>query len=763
VSGSRRRRGLLSRPRSLRTKIIVWAFVPAAIILGATALVAYLAYQQITAEMVMARDQQLTRLAASQLSAELSELQEPLTVAARALALHEQDRASQQAALHRLSSHLVIFDGGAVVLDDHGVVIASEPPDPAVIGYEWGAQPYFSRLLDDSQPAFSNMLVRLPGREAEAPLIATAVPITGESGQSLGTVVGFFRLGTQAVSAFYGQLARMRIAESGRTYLVDANGMIIYHYDLNRVGQDASRQPVVQAVLAGEVNAVRTTDSAGQEVVAAYAPVPGTAWGLVTEESWASLTATYRGYQQFLLVLLGLGLLLPAALVGLGVARLTRPLDRVIAAAKEVAQGNFGQTVTAETGDEVEELARQFNRMSAQLEASYTRLEAQLNRRTRELMALNEIAAVVSRSQKLEEVLQQALAETLAVTGLNAAGIYLLRDERQQSVRQPSPPPALRLAAHQGLDAEVAIAVDNLAVGEGFSGRVVAEDRPLIVANLKEDERLTRPVAGNGSLQALAAFPLRASGRVLGSLFVLAPAGHTFSDEDVELLTSIGHQVGGAVQNARLLQRVQEAATQEERQRLARELHDAVTQTLFSASLISDVLPRIWERSPELGAERLEELRELNRGALAEMRTLLLELRPATLSESSLPELLKQLRDAAVGRQRLDITLDLTGEPSSLPPDVQIAFYRIAQEALNNISKHAQANEVFIRLHYGEKSVSLAVADDGRGFTVADARPDSLGLSIMRERVAQIGADLEIESAPAEGTCISVTWHNLGS
>jgi signal transduction histidine kinase len=433
-------------------------------------------------------------------------------------------------------------------------------------------------------------------------------------------------------------------------------------------------------------------------------------------------------------------------------------LDRVIAAAQEVARGKFGQTVTAETGDEVEELARQFNLMSAQLETSYSRLEAQLNRRTRELMALNEIAAVVSRSRQLEEVLQVALSETLSVTGLDAAGIYLLRDERKQSVRQPTPPPVLKLVAHQGLAPEMVQAIDNLAVGEGFSGRVVVEDRPLIVHNLRDDERLTRPLAGDTRLQALASFPLRASGKVLGTLFVLAPEGHIFSPEDVELLASIGHQVGSAVQNARLLQRVQEAATQEERQRLARELHDAVTQTLFSASLISDVLPRIWARSPELGAERLEELRELNRGALAEMRTLLLELRPATLTESSLPELVRQLRDAAIGRQRLAVDLDLNGEPWTLPPEVQIAFYRIAQEALNNVSKHAQAEQVFVRLHYGEDTVSLAVADDGRGFTVGDARPDSLGLSIMRERAAQIGADLVADSEPGEGTCISVSW-----
>ena len=184
----------LPRPHSLRAKIISWAFIPAAIILGAVALVAYLAYQQIMAEMVITRDQQLTRLAAGQLNSELTELIDPLVVSARALALHETDPASQQAALHRLGNHLVIFDGGAVVLNSRGTVVASEPPSTALIGQDWSQEDYFAELLSTTQPLFSNVLFALPGRNSELPAVAVAVPITGEEGQSLGTVVGFFRL-----------------------------------------------------------------------------------------------------------------------------------------------------------------------------------------------------------------------------------------------------------------------------------------------------------------------------------------------------------------------------------------------------------------------------------------------------------------------------------------------------------------------------------------------------------------------------------------
>jgi two-component system nitrate/nitrite sensor histidine kinase NarX len=211
------------------------------------------------------------------------------------------------------------------------------------------------------------------------------------------------------------------------------------------------------------------------------------------------------------------------------------------------------------------------------------------------------------------------------------------------------------------------------------------------------------------------------------------------------------------VENAWLRMRAEANAASEERNRLARELHDAVTQTLFSASLIAEVAPRIWEKDPEQGRQRLDELRELTRGALAEMRTLLLELRPATLTESSLPELLRQLAEAVIGRSRLAVELTVEGE-GELPPESQVVFYRIAQESLNNITKHADAGNVSIILRFEPQAVSLSVADDGRGFDAADLSPDSLGMGIMRERAAGIGAALTINSSIGEGTEVTCVW-----
>jgi ligand-binding sensor domain-containing protein/signal transduction histidine kinase len=216
-----------------------------------------------------------------------------------------------------------------------------------------------------------------------------------------------------------------------------------------------------------------------------------------------------------------------------------------------------------------------------------------------------------------------------------------------------------------------------------------------------------------------------------------------------------------------------EEAVAAERSRLARELHDAVTQTLFSASLIAETLPRSWARDQEKGRRLLQELRQLSRGALAEMRTLLLELRPAALVETSLSDLLHQLAEAASGRGGVPVNVIVEGA-CALSPEVHIALYRIAQEALNNAIKHARAGQVTVHLSCStfssaetegtqRKQVELVVRDDGRGFDPAQVPPDHLGLGIMRERAEAIGATLEIDSGPEHGpgTQIRATWKAL--
>jgi two-component system sensor histidine kinase ChiS len=239
-----------------------------------------------------------------------------------------------------------------------------------------------------------------------------------------------------------------------------------------------------------------------------------------------------------------------------------------------------------------------------------------------------------------------------------------------------------------------------------------------------------------------------------------------------ELERRVEHEIEQRMQVEEALRESEiERAIAAERSRLARELHDAVTQTLFSASLIAEALPTLWVRDQELGRERLAMLRQMSRGALAEMRTLLLELRPAALVETSLEDLLRQLGEAVTGREGVPVTVEVDGL-CELPADLHVALYRIAQEALNNVVKHAQASQVAVSLRCtprvplpslreGEGAgvkVELCIRDDGRGFDPDDISPEHMGLGIMRERAEAVGAQLGIVSQAGRGTRLAVVW-----
>jgi PAS domain S-box-containing protein len=202
---------------------------------------------------------------------------------------------------------------------------------------------------------------------------------------------------------------------------------------------------------------------------------------------------------------------------------------------------------------------------------------------------------------------------------------------------------------------------------------------------------------------------------------------------------------------------IKQSAAMAERDRLASDLHDAVTQTLFSASVIAEATPRIWLKNPVMAQQNMENLTVMLRGALAEMRTLLLELRPSALREQTLEQLLQTQVEAVRARINAPVFLVVNGK-CALPEDVTITFHRIAQESLNNIVNHAEATEVSITLDYNQNGVVLDVRDNGRGFDPSTTPSGHFGLSIMAERIEKIGGTFFINSKPGDGTQIVVSW-----
>lgn len=251
--------------------------------------------------------------------------------------------------------------------------------------------------------------------------------------------------------------------------------------------------------------------------------------------------------------------------------------------------------------------------------------------------------------------------------------------------------------------------------------------------------------------------PLAVRSRIIGGVGVAYEKHDHFTLHHADLALSVANQAAITMVNAELYEQAQELAVIEERQRLARNLHDAINQSLFSAGLIAEVLPRLWDQDQDLARHSLEDLRRLTRSAQAEMRALLGELRPSTLIDSDLDELLHLLGNALSGRIDIPVVVTVTGKVI-LPAEVQVAFYRVCQEALNNVAKHAKASRVEINLKQEEAVVELYIRDDGQGFDTTQTISGHYGLKMMHERAEVVGAQLAIKSRPGHGTELTLCW-----
>lgn len=404
-------------------------------------------------------------------------------------------------------------------------------------------------------------------------------------------------------------------------------------------------------------------------------------------------------------------------------------------------------------------------------------LERRVEERTREIERRREVAdglrdilAVLNSNQSLEVILHHIAAQACRLLHADASVIYRMEDEPGALVVQASH--GLPLVAGDGADALALSGGFDVTTGPSVAGAeppgvgpqvVQSEDSVRIstskrqTARRKTVRRDDGPGLMDNNYNAVLTVPLVIKEEAYGSLMLYYREPRRFSAEEIELAYSVGDQTALAIENARLRTQVERTAVAAERSRIARDLHDSVTQTLFSASIIAEVLPRLWQRNLDEAERRLEELRQLTRGALAEMRTLLLELRPATLIEVELGELLRQLTEAITGRARVPITLEVEGD-TLVPPDVKVAFYHVAQEALNNVAKHARASHASLRLVRDGDRAELTVCDDGRGFVLDKVTPEHLGLSIMHERAEAIGAQLQVESHLDGGTQVTIRW-----
>jgi PAS domain S-box-containing protein len=384
---------------------------------------------------------------------------------------------------------------------------------------------------------------------------------------------------------------------------------------------------------------------------------------------------------------------------------------------------------------------------------AYEVLEQRVEERTRELTTLLDVSNTVTSTLNLRPLLGLILDQLRMVADYTGASLLTLDQndlvvmEARGASAEGDPVVGLRFPLERGTP-----------IADAFEQR-----RPVIIADVRDDSTLARAYRGAvGPLMETAAFsyvrswmgvPMVLNGEVTGILSLSHAEPDFYSTRHAHLAEAIANQAAVAIENARLYEQARALAVLEERQRLARELHDSVTQSLFSMTMISGALPRLLDKDLARARERLDRLHELAHGALAEMRALIFELHPESLEREGLPAALEKQAAAIRARHGLIVESDLC-IPFEAPLPVQEALYRIAQEAMHNTVKHARARRLTLRLAQEEGTVTLEICDDGEGFDPSGPFPGHLGHRSMRERAEGLGGTLTIESAPGQGTCI---------
>lgn len=252
--------------------------------------------------------------------------------------------------------------------------------------------------------------------------------------------------------------------------------------------------------------------------------------------------------------------------------------------------------------------------------------------------------------------------------------------------------------------------------------------------------------------------PLIIDNKVIGFLNLYSAENAHFNRKQARQLRALCAQAALAIRNAQLYERAQELAATEERQRLARDLHDAVSQSLYASRILAETLPHLLDKDHEVIKKHLERLRLLNHSASSEMRLLLQELHPPQQTEVRLTTRIDQLADALRGRKAVNVVVEILIDEAEIPPEVKLPLFRIAQEAFNNIAKHSQAQNARLTLQETSVGIQLIVRDDGIGFELDDVEATSLGLRSMQERAEKLKAVFRIFSHPNEGTVLAVHW-----
>jgi signal transduction histidine kinase len=545
--------------KGLRAKTVLCALIPIALVLVVVAIVALYAYERVARDIVQQRDTELARVSAARLSEALSRYSRVLQSIAAEDDVQSMEPARLSSALEKAQNQLYVFDAGVVVYSSEGVALWSQPFADERRGTDFPVPSEFDKVRRTLRPAFSNVFQDTVSGED---VVLVGVPIVGSGGEFKGVLAGMFRMKYPLLGAIYAEVLQIKVGHSGYAYLVDGNGQVIYHPNGSQMGRNLAATVPVMRATRGETGAVLTEGLTGESVISGFAPVPGTGWGLITQERWGDVVGPIRGYSKLLLGLLVVGGVLSSALIFFSIGRILGPIQDLTRGAQRIAGGDFDHIIVAQTGDEIQALAQQFNTMASALKESYTDLERRVAECTAELRAANEeiqrradeLAALYEVGHDLAatldlEVLLPAIAQRVTHTlGADRCTVFLF----DEGVGM------LRARAAHGYMAE-RLADFGYRPGEEIVGQAYATGEPQYVPDLDRVPHLPR----RDAIRAVLAVPLVSpTAGPLGVLSVTSLRPEAFTPYQQQLLETMAGQIAGAIENARLYEETERHATE---------------------------------------------------------------------------------------------------------------------------------------------------------------------------------------------------------
>ena len=686
--------------------------------------------------------------------------------------------------------HLGDFATWMAVVDAKGQLVAADPYTDDVRQFDFPNAKCVQYVFENKKPVISCAFTI----GVSIPISAMVIPIF-KDGQMVGQVFTALNLSSPQ---FTQVLQPLGLGKTGYAAVVDGHGLILGSTRPELLWQQDDHNGQIAALIDNHSTIVGTCHSCHEgastlanrkEEIMAFAPLTSAKWGVAIRQS-RDEAFTYSDELQRQSISLGVIAFLGATiLTWFMIRQLVKPLEGLTQACEQIAGGNLSASMPPRGTGELRTLANAFDMMRGQLRASLdqiqrwnSELEERVRKRTqeleesrkklldanRELSVLNTVNNALGQSVDLETTLNLALERVMALGNIWGASICLSDQEGKKIIPKP----------HHAVHLNGSCACEWVQVHAVIEH--VLHDRQITVVQVPLDlgPKDKIELRQDAEQHPVVCIPLTGKNHSVGVMILINPNGHTFAVSEMELLSSIGVQIGIAIENALLFNALKEKeqartellrkiiATQEdERRRIARELHDETSQALTALNVGLKTAVMAPAENPDDVKKRLVPLKNQAAGMLEEIQRMIRDLRPSLLDDLGLISAIDWYAEVRLKNQGIQVEWEVVGTEHRLAPEMETTLFRVAQEAISNIARHAQAENVSILLGFESNKVTLEIEDDGKGFDVAQTWSsthtiEAYGLLGMRERVNLLGGKLLIESQQGQGTRVQATMPN---